>query len=116
MAQLWSWPVTAPQGRDLRRSLTMATMSMGCTAVPSTGASSGWWPDFALCIAGCAAVPGRGYYLTGLVSDVPGRPRRVKPSFHVLRPRRNASGSRECSMSERRKTQAALYHSRGFAR
>jgi len=29
-------------------------------------------------------VSGRGYYVTGPVLDVPGRPVKVKPSFYVL--------------------------------
>ena len=43
------------------------------------GASSARLAEILLsCIAGCAGVSGRGYYATGPVLDVPGRPRQGK--------------------------------------
>jgi hypothetical protein len=70
----WGWPVAASHGQDLRRSSTKAAMRLGCTGgsfywvrAPPGGRNS------LSCIAGCAAVSGRGYYATGPALDVPGR-------------------------------------------
>ena len=50
--------------------------------------------DFALCMEGCAATSGRGYYVTGPALDVPGRPDRREGV--LARPTDGANANQGC--------------------
>ncbi len=70
-------------------------MRLGCTGGSfRCDANFARQADFALCMEGCAAASGRGYYVTGLALDVPGRPDRDEDV--LARPTDGANTKQRC--------------------